>query len=157
VAGKILEELQQKRAFTGPEAEAFLNVVRTASMLSHASGELLKPHELTHTQYNVLRILRGAGEKGLNAGDVAARMISRDPDVTRLLDRLEARGLAERWRCAEDRRVVWTRITPAGRRVTDALDAPMEALHREQFGHLGAERLAMLIELLEEVRAEVGG
>ena len=115
-------------------------------------AEALKPSDLTPTQYNVLRILRGAGDKGLTAGDVSDRMITRDPDVTRLLDRLEKRGLAERWRCTEDRRVVWTRITPAGREAIAPLDGEIERMHLRQLSHLGPERLGTLIELLEAVR-----
>jgi DNA-binding MarR family transcriptional regulator len=97
----------------------------------------------------VLRILRGAGEEGLTAGDMGDRMITRDPDVTRLLDRLEKRGLAERWRCTEDRRVVWTRITPAGLAAIAPLDEAINEIHLRRLGHLGPERLSSLIELLE--------
>jgi len=133
--GKIQAEIKQSRPFPSIEEEAFLNVLRTANALSQGASELLKAHDLTLTQYNVLRILRGAGEKGLTAGEVGERMITRDPDVTRLLDRLEKRGLAERWRCTHDRRVVWTRITQTGLDLIAPLDQPVTDLHRGQLSH----------------------
>jgi DNA-binding MarR family transcriptional regulator len=151
--GRIQDEIRQSRPIPTPEEEAFLNVQRTANVLLQDVVELLKGHNLTPTQYNVLRILRGAGEGGLTAGEVGERMITRDPDVTRLLDRLETRGLAERSRCTEDRRVVWTRITPAGLAAIAPLDEPVNAIHLRQLGHLGRERLATLIELLEAARS----
>jgi len=157
VPGKIQAEIRQARPVPSPEEEAFLNVLRTANVLSQPVAELLKPYDLTATQYNVLRILRGAGEKGLTAGEIGERMITRDPDVTRLLDRLEKRGLVERWRCSEDRRVVWTRITPAGREAIAPLDAAVGELHARQLGHLGRERLEHLIALLEAAREGPGG
>ena len=150
--GKIQAQIRQSKPFPSLEEEAFLNVLRTANALSQGAAELLKQHDLTQTQYNVLRILRGAGEQGLTAGEIGERMITRDPDVTRLLDRLEKRGLAERWRCTEDRRVVWTRITPAGRAAIAPLDAEVNELHLRRLGHLGPERLAAFIELLEAAR-----
>ncbi|HTE17140.1 MAG TPA: MarR family transcriptional regulator, partial [Armatimonadota bacterium] len=104
---------------------------------------------------NVLRILRGAGERGLTASDIGDRMITRDPDVTRLVDRLEKRGLVDRWRCGEDRRVVWTRISPAGRELIDPLDVPVHELHVAQLRHLGADKLRTLVGLLEEARDRV--
>jgi DNA-binding MarR family transcriptional regulator len=152
VPGKLQREIQQSRPIETLEEEAYLNVQRTANVLLQDLAEVLKPHDLTPTQYNVLRILRGAGEKGLTAGEVGERMITRDPDVTRLLDRLERRGLAERWRCTHDRRVVWTRITAAGRDAIAPLDAEMTRMHSRQLGHLGAERLAALVEVLEAAR-----
>jgi DNA-binding MarR family transcriptional regulator len=152
VPGKILAELKQTRPFTTLEEEAFVNVLRTASVLSHEMAELLRGYDLTQTQYNVLRILRGAGAAGLNASDIGNRMITREPDVTRLLDRLEKRSLVERWRCTEDRRVVWTRITDAGLDLIAGVAAPGAALLQRQLGHLGSERLRLLIELLEEAR-----
>lgn len=151
MAGRILRELRQKRPI-GPEEEAFLNVLRTAEALSQRLTELLRPHELSPTQYNVLRILRGAGEAGLPCGEIAARMITRDPDVTRLVDRLGKRGLATRARDAGDRRVVTIRITPEGRTICDLLDEPIARLHEEQLGRIGRKRLEALVELLEEAR-----
>jgi DNA-binding MarR family transcriptional regulator len=157
MTGKILAEIKQSKPFPTLEEEAALNVQRTANVLSQGLTELLKQHDLTGTQYNVLRILRGAGEKGLTAGDIGDRMITRDPDVTRLLDRLEKRGLVERWRCTHDRRVVWTRITRAGLDVIGPLDRPITELHDRQLGHLGRDRLQELIELLEAAREAVDG
>lgn len=155
MAGRIQTELRQSKPFAGVEEEAFLNIQRTASQLSQAMTELLKEHELTQTQYNVLRILRGAGKEGLAAGDIGERMITRDPDVTRLLDRLERRRLAERWRCTEDRRVVWTRITPQGLDAIAPLDASVDEMHAHLLGHMGNDRLRQLVELLEEARDRV--
>lgn len=153
--GRIQEEIKQTRPIPTLEEEAYLNVQRTANVLLQDVAELLKAHNLTPTQYNVLRILRGAGEQGLSAGDVGDRMITRDPDVTRLLDRLETRGLAERWRCTHDRRVVWTRITAAGLDVIAPLDAAVYEIHLRRLSHLGAERLTTLIGLLETARADL--
>jgi DNA-binding MarR family transcriptional regulator len=153
LAGRIQEEIRQSRPIPTLEEEAYLNVQRTANVLLREVAELLKGHGLTPTQYNVLRILRGAGDTGLTAGDVGERMVTRDPDVTRLLDRLETRGLAERSRCTEDRRVVWTRITPAGVAAIAPLDDPVNELHLRSLGHLGAARLGTLIELLETARS----
>jgi DNA-binding MarR family transcriptional regulator len=152
MTGRIQQELKQSRPMGSVEQEAFLNLLRTSNALMAGLSELLKGFELTQTQYNVLRILRGAGEKGLTAGEVGERMITRDPDVTRLLDRLEKRDLVERWRSGEDRRVVHTRITPAGRALIAPLDAPVAELHVRQLRHVGAERLGVLIELLEAAR-----
>lgn len=112
---------------------------------------MLKTEDLSSTQYNVLRILRGVPD-GLPCGEIANRMITRDPDITRLLDRLEKRSLVSRCRETEDRRTVLTRITPEGLKLLARLDEPVVAAHRRQLGHLGRERLRALRELLEAAR-----
>jgi DNA-binding MarR family transcriptional regulator len=151
-SNELREELQQTRPFHSPAHEAVVSILRTAAVLHRHIAQVVEPGGVTAQQYNVLRILRGAGEAGLTAGDVGERMVTRDPDVTRLLDRLETRGLAERSRCTEDRRVVWTRITAAGVAAIAPLDEPVNDLHLRSLGHLGAERLGTLIELLEAAR-----
>lgn len=113
--------------------------------------EVLKPAEISATQYNVLRILRGSPD-GLPCGEIADRMVTRDPDVTRLLDRLERRGLISRSRNSKDRRMVLTRITPSGLEILSELDQPVKEIHRKQFRSLGAERVSTLVETLEAVR-----
>jgi len=134
------------------EESAFLDVLRTAEALSRPVAVLLKTQDLSPTQYNVLRILRGAG-KGLTCGEIADRMITRDPDITRLLDRLEKRELLARERDGKDRRVVLTQITAEGLALLDALDGPMQQTQERLLGHLGAARLEQLRELLAECRA----
>jgi len=136
------------------EEQVFVNVMRTADALARGGEALLKPTGLSATQYNVLRILRGAGTQGLACREVGCRMISRDPDITRLLDRMESRGLIARAREEQDRRVVKTRITPEGLRVLAELDAPVQELHRRQLHHLPAKELRQLSRLLERVRAQ---
>jgi DNA-binding MarR family transcriptional regulator len=135
-----------------PEQEAFLNVVRAADWLTRGSAELLKEHGLSGAQYNVLRILRGSEPDGLPCKEVAERMITREPDVTRLLDRMESRGIIARARSEEDRRVVVTRISSAGLDLLTQLDGPVADLHRRQFAHLTREQLAEFNRLLELVR-----
>ena len=137
------------RRSVGLEQSTFLDLLRAANRLSQGVVEVLKPAGLTPTQYNVLRILRGSGEP-LTCGEMADRMIARDPDVTRLLDRLEKQGLIRRERSREDRRVVITEITDDGLTVLSALDEPVARLHRAQLGHLGEEKLGTLARLLEE-------
>jgi DNA-binding MarR family transcriptional regulator len=136
------------------EEAAFLELVRTTEMLARGLVRVLKPEDLSSTQYNVLRILRGAPD-GLPCGEIASRMITRDPDITRLLDRLEKRELISRCREATDRRTVMTRITPAGLKLLARLDEPMMTAHRSQLSHLGRERLGDLTELLQAARSEV--
>lgn len=136
------------------EEAAFLELLRTAEALSHPLVQLLKTEELSMTQYNVLRILRGSPD-GLTCGEVGDRMITREPDITRLLDRLEKRTLIERARDDKDRRVVLTKITAAGLELLAALDAPVRAAHERALGHLGASRLGQLCELLAACRAKV--
>jgi DNA-binding MarR family transcriptional regulator len=146
-----------KRLRTVPSAEEalFLDLLRTTDVLSRGMVHLLKAEDLSSTQYNVLRILRGAPES-LPCGEIANRMITRDPDVTRLLDRMEKRKLISRCRDEHDRRTVMTRITPEGLDVLLRLDEPIQSAHRKQLGHLGRERLRALTELLRAARSEIG-
>ena len=152
MVGKVHAEIKQKKPFRLREEEAFVNLLRTADVLLHGVAETLKPFGLSPTQYNVLRILRGAEPQGLACREIGERMITRDPDVTRLLDRLEDRGLAERTRSREDRRVITTRITDGGLQILKTLDAPIGDLHARQLGHLKSAHLRALIELLEQAR-----
>jgi DNA-binding MarR family transcriptional regulator len=130
-----------------PEEAAFLELWRTTDMLARYPQQVLKAEDVSATQYNVLRILRGAPE-GIPCGEIASRMITRDPDITRLLDRLEKRGLISRCRASKDRRMVLTRITAKGLAVLERLDEPVHEAHRRQLGHLGRERLRALCDLL---------
>jgi DNA-binding MarR family transcriptional regulator len=141
----------EKPTIGSPEERAFLELLCTGDLLSRRPALLLKGADLSPTQYNVLRILRGAPE-GLACGEIAGRMITRDPDVTRLLDRLEKRGLIARSRESQDRRMVLTRITPEGLRTLSELDQPIQDMHRQQLGHLGRKRLGALSELLQLAR-----
>ena len=117
-------------------------------------AEWLKPHGLSPTQYNALRILRGAGADGLLCSEVGARMISRDSDITRLVDRMEKRGLVTRTRATKDRRVVRASITSAGLELLQRLDQPVSEFVRGMMGHLRGEQLQALMHLLGEVKGE---
>ena len=134
------------------EGEIFVNLQRTADVLAQQVEQLFKAHGLTGPQYNVLRILRGAEPEGLACRAISERMITHDPDMTRLLDRLESRGLIQRERQSDDRRVIKTRITAAGLDLLKTLDLPIRELHKKQFRHVSAARLKTLAELLKEVR-----
>ena len=146
-----MKETSKRQHVGCPEEAAFLDLLRTTDMLSRRLVPVLKTEDLSATQYNVLRILRGAPE-GLACGEIAGRMITRDPDVTRLLDRLEKRGLISRGRETKDRRTVMARITPEGLTLLSRLDEPVQAAHRKQLGHLGRERLRTLVKLLSLLR-----
>jgi DNA-binding MarR family transcriptional regulator len=164
MAGKIQYEIKKACPFESLEQEAFLNLLKTGDVLMAEVTELLKPHGISPTQYNVLRILRGAGAgccegghadpgaKGIACGEIGERMITRDPDMTRLLDRLERAGLITRERDKADRRVIVSRISDAGLTLLRTLDQPILDLHKRQLGHLGAQQLRQLLELLEAVR-----
>src|ERR1700747_2227653 len=143
-----------KRRRGSPEESAFLELLRTTDLLSRGPAHVLKGEALSPTQYNVLRILRGSPE-GLPCGEIASRMITRDPDITRLLDRLEKRELISRCRETKDRRMVVARITPQGLKLLARLDEPVQEMHRKQLGHLGVVRLKELRDLLVAARAEV--
>jgi MarR family transcriptional regulator, organic hydroperoxide resistance regulator len=145
-------ELKQKIPFASREQEAYLSLLRTADALQAQVEAWLKEFGLTGTQYNALRILRGAGPEGLPCREIGERMITHDPDVTRLLNRLEVRGFVDRSRDKHDRRVIYGRITAAGMKLLREMDAPLEKRAREMFRHVAQERLQELIELLELVR-----
>ena len=137
---------------TSVERGAFLALLKVAGELEREVVELLKARDLSVTQYNVLRILRGASESGATCGEVGSQLIRHDPDVTRLLDRLERNGLIARARDERDRRVVRTRITAAGLALLAELDGPVDELHHRQLGHMSGDSLSSLQELLVNVR-----
>jgi DNA-binding MarR family transcriptional regulator len=139
----------------GLEEAAFVALLRTADRLQWRAAEMFKQHGLSPTQYNALRILRGAGPDGLACREVGERMINRDPDITRLLDRLERRGLIQRSRSQEDRRVIKARITPAGLDLLKRMNREVEQFHRKLLGHLGGQQLRSLIRLLGKARERV--
>ena len=149
---KLRDEIKQGKPFASLESEVLLNLLRTADALARGSEGILKLAGLSPTQYNVLRILRGAGESGLCSHEVGERMITRDPDITRLVDRLERRGLLARRRDHRDRRVITVRITEAGRRILKNLDGPMEEYNRNRLSHMEKGDLRKLLELLEAAR-----
>jgi DNA-binding MarR family transcriptional regulator len=135
------------------EDQAFVLIQKTADVLAQEGEQFLKNSGLTGTQYNVLRILRGAGPGGLACSDIGEKMISHDPDMTRLLDRMEKRGLITRQRQSNDRRVVKARIAQRGIELLRRLDRPIHLLHKRQFRKVSARRLKELVALLEEVRS----
>jgi DNA-binding MarR family transcriptional regulator len=130
------------------EQSTFLAIVRTATALSDGFEQMLKPFGLSTVQYNVLRILRGAGREGLCRNQIRDRLLTRMPDVTRLLDRMEEAGLLERERREDDRRHVETRLTRKGRELVDRLDPAVEAAHQRHLGHLSGAQLTQLTDLL---------
>jgi DNA-binding MarR family transcriptional regulator len=151
------EEMQprsSRRRADCPEEAAFLDLLRTTDLLSRGLVRVLKTEDLSATQYNALRILRGSPD-GLPCGEIANRMITRDPDITRLLDRLEKRGLISRRRETKDRRMVMARIAREGLKLLARLDEPIEEAHRKQLSHLGRERLRALSDLLRAARIAV--
>jgi MarR family transcriptional regulator, organic hydroperoxide resistance regulator len=139
-------------ASTPFEDRLFVSILRTADGLAQGAEAAIKSGGLTGAQYNVLRILRGAQADGLPCRVISERMISHDPDMTRLLDRMEKRGLISRERQKNDRRVVKARITSGGLELLRTLDQPVHDLHKRQFRHMSAARLRLLAELLEEVQ-----
>ena len=148
----LQQELKQKKPFRSLQQEAYLSVVRTSTALTDAMEDLVKSRGISATQYNVLRILRGSDVEGLCRNALRDRMLTRMPDMTRLLDRMEEAGLVVRVREGEDRRMVMTRITEKGRRLLDELDAPVMALHRKQMAGLTDAQLRSLSDLLTRVR-----
>ena len=149
---KLQDELKQTKPFASLEEEVYLNIQLTAERLWWGVNETLKGAELTPTQYNVLRILRGAGATGASCSEISERLITKDSDITRLLDRLEARSLILREREAKDRRVIIARITEEGSRLLAELDKPISQCHHRQLGHMGEKQLAALSKLLDAAR-----
>ncbi|MGO8818759.1 MAG: MarR family winged helix-turn-helix transcriptional regulator [Terriglobia bacterium] len=149
---KLKDEIKQGKPFESLESEVLLNLMRTADALARGGEEILKLVGLSPNQYNVLRILRGAGEQGLCCREVADRMITRDPDITRLVDRLERRGLLTRSRDSKDRRIITVRITLAGLKTLKELDRPMEEYNRNRLSHMDKADLRKLLEMLEALR-----
>lgn len=152
MSGRLQAEIKQQKPFPTLEAEAYLNLLRTTESLRQGLEALLKQAGLSPSQYNVLRILAGSPD-GLPCTEIGNRMVNRDPDVTRLLDRLEKRGLVLRTRHAGDRRVIITCITTSGIELLQQLRQPVLDLQKRQLGHMNQADLRQLIELLEQVRS----
>jgi DNA-binding MarR family transcriptional regulator len=152
---RLQAEIKQSKAFPRRSSEALLGVLRTAAVLEHHISETLKPYGITSTQYNVLRILRGAGATGLCGREVACRLVSKVPDVSRLLDRMEEMKLIHRERDTGDRRHVTARISSYGEKVLEKATPALEAMERLRFGSLDSGRLGNLIELLDDVRGNL--
>jgi DNA-binding MarR family transcriptional regulator len=144
-------EIGKREPFESPEQEAYLNLLRTADELAGEFARLFRAHGITDPQYNVLRILRGHGTK-VATRRIAEEMVTREPDITRLIDRLEQVGMVKRERCRRDRRVVWVTITAKGSELLAKLDRPVLELHERQLGHLGRKKLLTLSRLLSESR-----
>ena len=149
----ISRDIKQKKPFPSKSEEAAVTLLRTADVLRRFIGTVIEPHGITSQQYNVLRILRGAGERGLPTLEIAERMIESTPGITRLIDRLETKKLVSRERCLTDRRQVFCRITPSGLSLLAALDAPMVEAADAALGVLKKTELASLIDLLDRTRA----
>jgi DNA-binding MarR family transcriptional regulator len=157
VAGFVARELKQQHAFPSGEHEIFLGLLIAAARVVEPWEKFLKANaELTNNQYNVLRILRGSHPARLACSDIAQRMIARDPDVTRLVDRLSRRGLVTRVRGRKDRRVIEIAITDKGRAVLKSLDAHVDRMPRAMLGHLGGKKLQHMRELLEDLISGLG-
>lgn len=153
---RLQSELKKRKPFDSREQEAVLNLLRTSDLFQNRLGRLFRQHGLTASQYNVLRILRGAG-KPLPSLEIADRLIQVVPAITGLIDRLEKQGLVRRVRCEKDRRVVYVSITPTALNILAELDEPLSQLHHDLVGHLTPQELDQLIALLEKSRGGVTG
>lgn len=152
MAPSLKDEIKQTKPFASVEGEAVLSIIRTADKLMYELHQALRPSGLTPAQYNILRILRGAGPDGATCGSICGRLLTQVPDLTRALDRLEKRGLVSRQRCTEDRRVVHVRILKEGLALLDELEQPLEELHRRQLASLKQAEMKTLIGALEKAR-----
>jgi DNA-binding MarR family transcriptional regulator len=148
----LQEEIKQSRPFRCLEEEVYLNIARTAAVLEHAFAQSLKPYGITATQYNVLRILRGAGPDGLCRNDIGSRLVRSVPDVTRLLDRMEEMQLISRERTGADRRYVTTRVSRQGLDLLARLDEEITGMHQRQVGHVDRRSLRELVDTLTAIR-----
>jgi DNA-binding MarR family transcriptional regulator len=148
----LQEELGESQPFQVPEQEVYLNLVRTHALLSNEVAELFKQHHLSQPLYNVLKVVARVGEAGMPSQSIAQYMVARDPDITRLVDRLQKDRLIERERDEHDRRVVRVRATQLGRDVIQKLDPLIWKLHRQQLGHLSQKKFELLNQLLVEAR-----
>lgn len=152
MSSELQRELKQTRPFVAPTQEAAVALLRTADLVRRSLLSVVEPHDITVQQYNVMRILRGAGEKGLPTLEIAERMIEQTPGITRLIDRLEVKQFVERERSSTDRRQVFVRITPHGLSLLAGLDDPIQEAEREALGVLSDRQLAQLLTLLERAR-----
>jgi DNA-binding MarR family transcriptional regulator len=150
-------EIAQTTPFASAEEEALLNLLRTSDRLSRAMQRVIRPWGVTATQYNVLRILRGAGADGLTCSEIGARMLTEDPDITRLLRRLKTLKLIFQVRDNHDRRVIRTRISEAGMRLLKEMDPVVKRTPQQLLGHMRAEEVAELTRLLERARERCAG
>ena len=149
----LQEELKQSKPFKCSEEELHLSIIRTAAILDHSLTQALKPYTITPTQYNVLRMLRGAGAAGLCRHEIGERLVANVPDVTRLLDRMEETGLILRERSAQDRRFVTAKISRRGLDLVNRLDARIAEIHHQHLGHVDRRDQRTLIDLLTLVRS----
>ena len=152
--GKKATKLKQTKLQVSREEELFVNLMRTTEALRWRTAELLKDYDLSGVQYNTLRILRGAGEEGLSWSEISERLITKDSDITRLLERMENRGFIARERDANDRRHIITKITDKGLEVLAEIDGPMTEVHKRQLGHLGDSLIEQLNALLVLARSQ---
>jgi MarR family transcriptional regulator, organic hydroperoxide resistance regulator len=149
---QLQREIRQGKPFRSRGQEVVVALLRTADLVRRTVGKALEPHDITLQQYNVLRILRGAGEQGLPTLEIADRMIEQAPGVTRLLDRLEVKGLVRRQRCAQDRRQVLCWLTPAGLELVERLDEPVDSADAEAVAMLTPEEQERLLRMLDAIR-----
>ncbi|MGB7548624.1 MAG: MarR family transcriptional regulator [Terracidiphilus sp.] len=152
----LKQEIAQQRPFSSLEEEALLNLLRTADCLQRALQRKTRDWGVTSTQYNVLRILRGAQPQGLRCSAIGDRLIAAEPDITRLLARLKALKLIRQQRDRHDRRVLWTQISEAGLELLRQMDPVIQRIPKELLGHLGTAELAELIRLVELARKDCG-
>jgi DNA-binding MarR family transcriptional regulator len=151
-ASTLQREIQQRKPFRSRGQELVVGLLRTADLVRRTVDRVLEPYDITPQQYNVLRILRGAGEAGLPTLEISGRMLEQAPGITRLLDRLEAKGMVRRERCPQDRRQVLCWLTPPGLAIVERLDEPIDTADREAVAMLCAEDQERLLHLLEAIR-----